>query len=282
MELKKLTVGMVTYDDFDGVYFTIQAMRLYHPEVIDKIEFIIIDNNPDGPHAKAINSLVGWNRNTIRYVPFSEYKSTSIRSKIFELANTEYVLCVDCHVLLVPGALAKLIDFFETKKDNGNLLQGPMLYDDLKGFATHFDLVWRAQMWGIWAQDERGNDINGEPFPIPAQGLGAFACRKDSWLGFNPRFRGFGGEEGYIHEKYRQAGKQAMCLPFFRWVHRFGRPNGIKYPLTLEHKLRNYFIGFLELGKDITPIYEHFKEFVPVEKIDSILETAKTTPQTTH
>ena len=282
MELKKLTVGMVTYDDFDGVYFTIQAMRLYHPEVVDKIEFIVIDNNPNGPHAEAINSLVGWNRNTIRYVPFSEYKSTSIRSKIFELANTEYVLCIDCHVLLVPGALAKLIDFFEAKKDNGNLLQGPMLYDDLKGFATHFDLVWRSQMWGIWAHDERGNDINGEPFPIPAQGLGAFACRKDSWLGFNPRFRGFGGEEGYIHEKYRQSGKQAMCLPFFRWVHRFGRPNGVKYPLTLEHKLRNYFIGFLELGKDITPIYEHFKEFVPIEKIDSILETAKITPQTTH
>ena len=26
----KLTVGMTTYDDYDGVYFTLQALRLYH------------------------------------------------------------------------------------------------------------------------------------------------------------------------------------------------------------------------------------------------------------
>jgi hypothetical protein len=49
---------------------------------------------------------------------------------------------------------------------------------------------------------------------IPAQGMGVFACRKNNWLGFNPKFRGFGGEEGYIHEKYRKNGKQVICLPF--------------------------------------------------------------------
>jgi len=168
-----------------------------------------------------------------------------------------------------------LIDFFEAGKDEGNLLQGPMLYDDLKGYATHFDLVWREQMWGIWGTDERGGHVNNEPFEIPAQGLGLFACRKDSWLGFNPFFRGFGGEEGYIHEKYRKAGKKTLCLPFLQWMHRFGRPNGIKYPITLDNKVRNYFIGHLELGMNVSPIIEHFKPYTPMENLVKLYDEAK-------
>ena len=87
-------------------------------------------------------------------------------------------------------------------------------------------------------------------------------------------FRGFGGEEGYIHEKYRQAGHRTLCLPFLRWVHRFGRPNGVKYPLTIENKIRNYFLGHLELNLDINPIINHFKEYVPEEKLNGICERA--------
>src|SRR5689334_17254283 len=42
-ETKKLTVGMATYDDYDGVYFTLQAIRLYHPEILADVEFVIIN-----------------------------------------------------------------------------------------------------------------------------------------------------------------------------------------------------------------------------------------------
>jgi hypothetical protein len=93
-------------------------------------------------------------------------------------------------------------------------------------------------MWGIWATDPRGKDPEGDPFEIPMQGLGVFSCRKGAWPGFNPMFRGFGGEEGYIHEKFRQAGGRCLCLPWLRWTHRFGRPAGIGYSLTVEEKLR--------------------------------------------
>ena len=34
---------MPTYDDYDGVYFSIQAIRLYNPEIIDDIEFARFD-----------------------------------------------------------------------------------------------------------------------------------------------------------------------------------------------------------------------------------------------
>ena len=159
----------------------------------------------------------------------------------------------------------KLIDFYDRDPDTKNLHQGPLVYDDLGNISTHFDPVWRGQMYGIWATDDRGRDKNAEPFEIEMTGCGIFSCRKDAWVGFNERFHGFGGEEGYIHEKFRQAGYKALCLPFLRWVHRFGRPDGVKYPLTLENKLRNYFLGHLELGLDTDPIVEHFKKWTPEE-----------------
>jgi len=259
-----LTIGMATFDDFHGVYFSIQALRMYHPEVMDDTEILIIDNNPEGAHGKQIKNFSGWAPN-VRYIPESEWVSTAVRNKIFEEARGECVVSMDCHVLFEQGSLKKLIDFYKENPDTKNFHQGPLVYDNLTGYSTHFDPVWREQMYGIWANDKRGNDPNAEPFEIPMQGLGIFSCRKDAWLGFNPLFRGFGGEEGYIHEKFRQAGHKALCLPFLRWVHRFGRPDGVKYPLTLENKLRNYFLGHLELGLDTDPIVEHFKKWTPEE-----------------
>lgn len=270
----KLTVGMATFDDFDGVYFSIQALRMYHPEIVNDIEILVIDNNPDGPHGHEIRNLIGHIKNA-RYVPFKEYQSTIVRNKIFEFASSPFVISIDCHVLFVPGSLKRLIDYYEQNPDTKNLYQGPLLYDDLKSISSHFDPVWRGQMFGIWATDERAKNPDSEPFEIPMQGLGVFSAKKENWLGFNSLFRGFGGEEGYIHEKYRQAGHKTLCLPFLRWVHRFGRPNGVKYPLTVENKIKNYFIGHLELKLDTAPIFNHFKEFVPEEILNSFFLKAK-------
>ena len=101
-----------------------------------------------------------------------------------------------------------------------------------------------------------------EPFDIPMQGLGSFACRRAAWPGFNPRFSGFGGEEGYIHEKFRQAGQRTLCLPFFRWMHRFMRPMGTRYSVKWEDRIRNYAIGYAELGWDDSDLKAHFAELL--------------------
>ena len=37
-----LTIGMATYNDFDGVYFTLQALRLYHD--LEDVELLVVDN----------------------------------------------------------------------------------------------------------------------------------------------------------------------------------------------------------------------------------------------
>lgn len=271
----KLTVGTVVYDDYDGLYFSLQALRMYHPVVLQHLEFVIVDNNPTSEHGKAVSRLMAWIKQPVQYVPFSEYKSTAVRNIIFQRAKTDYVICLDCHVLFVQGALMKLLEYFRGGHDQGNLLQGPLLYDDLQNVATHFTPVWRESMYGIWATDERGRLPGAEPFEIPMQGLGVFACRRDAWLGFNQNFRGFGGEEGYIHEKYRRAGKKTVCLPFLRWLHRFGRPGGVPYPLRIDDRIRNYYIGRLELGMNVDEVTEHFSKQMKVEDLTRLLGEAR-------
>jgi hypothetical protein len=317
MSQRKLTIGMCCYDDLEGVVWTVQMIRLNHPEVLDEIEFLILDNNPDSPHGKALAQFVKWIAEPIHCVPITEAGGTALRTRIFDMAETPYVLCVDCHVALAPGALRQLIDGLDAGRDEGNLLQGPMLADNMNIMATHMAHVWRDGMLGIWAvawrcecgavfqtakREEDGRNwlgfqtmslphtalstctlcdapfpvlrweghekhleaagfspaASGGPFEIPAHGLGLFACRKDAWLGFNPRFQHFGGEECYIHEKFRQAGRTTICLPFLKWWHRFWRIGGAPYPAFDESRIMNYLIGHHELGLEQQPVVDHF------------------------
>lgn len=253
-----MTIGMAHHSDLDGVFFTISSLRLCEPEVMDRVEFLVIDNSPDSPHGKSVREFLAWVPNA-RYVASPETVGTAApRDRIFREAKGDAVLALDCHVLLRYGSLKRLLDYYDANPETKDLLSGPMLYDNHEEMATHFSDEWRGEMWGTWGTDPRGLDVDGVPFEIGAMGLGLFSCRKDAWLGFNPDFRGFGGEEWYIHEKFRRAGAKCLCLPWLRWVHRFSRPNGVKYPLTRWHKVRNYVIGHRELGRDLSPIYDHF------------------------
>jgi len=164
-------------------------------------------------------------------------QSTAIKTRVFEEANSEWVLCVDCHIQLVPGALAKLLEFIDAHPDCTDLLQGPLLDDSLQQVSTHWEPRWHEGMLGVWATNPRGIDPGHRPLTSHAS-MGVFGCRKDAWLGFNPRFRGHGGEEGYVHHKFRAAGRRTLCLPFLRWTHRFERPNGVPYPITYDDRLR--------------------------------------------
>lgn len=256
-----LTIGMATADDYDGVYFSIQALRLYHPDAIARCEFLILDNNPDGPCGEALRSLCDQVP-ACRYLPVTDQRGTAVRDRIFRAARTEYVLCLDCHVMLVPGALDRLLAYFEAHPDTRDLIQGPLLFDGLTSTASQFREEWRAGMYGVWDHDPSPPLADAEPFEIRLQGLGLFASRRDAWPGFNPDFRGFGGEEGYIHEKYRQRGHRTLCLPGLQWLHRFGRPRGVSYRIQWEDRIRNYLVGWRELGLDTTPVRDHFAAHV--------------------
>lgn len=253
----QLTIGMACYNDFPGVWATVQALRLCHGDVMAECELLVVDNCPTSTDGQRTAQLVTSCPNG-RYIPLPEpVGTTPPRNMVFAAARGHAVLCMDCHVLFEPGALRKLLNWYAANPDTPDLVSGPMLYDDLRHVSTHFDDVWRGEMWGTWGTDERGKDPTGEPFEIFAQGLGSFSCRRDAWLGFNSLFRGFGGEECYVHTKYRQAGARCLCLPFLRWTHRFGcgRP---AYPLTRWNKIRNYVLGHLELGLPLDRVHEHF------------------------
>lgn len=271
---KALTIGMATYDDYDGVYFSLQAMRLYQPDVIEDVEFIVIDNHPNGPCAEALKSIETDIPN-YRYIPMNAHSGTAVRDFVFAEARGDNVLCMDCHVLLAPRAVGRLLRYFQDNPDTQDLLQGPMVSDNLVAIATHFDPVWRKGMFGVWGTDARGEDPDAPPFEIPMQGLGVFACRAAVWPGFNTNFRGFGGEEGYIHEKFRQRGGRTLCLPFLRWVHRFKRPMGVPYPNSWDDRVRNYLIGHRELGLSTQELEDHYIELLGESPAVALLKRIK-------
>jgi Glycosyl transferase family 2/Glycosyltransferase family 25 (LPS biosynthesis protein) len=269
-----LTIGMATYDDYDGVYFTVQAIRLFHPEITADSEIIVVDNHPSGPCAADLKALENWVAG-YRYIPLDRVQGTAVRDVVFREAKADFVLCVDCHVMFAPGSLRQLLDYFQAHPDTCDLLQGPLVYDDLSSYSTHMDLTWSTGMYGVWGSDPRAADPAAPPFEIEMQGLGAFACRKAAWLGLNPRLRGFGGEEGYLQEKFRRAGGRTLCMPFLRWIHRFGRPMGVPYQNTWEDRIRNYMIIADELGRDPTPALDHFRTHLGRDNAERIISAVR-------
>lgn len=77
-----LTIGMATYDDYDGVYFSVQAIRIYHPEITAQTEILVIDNHPEGPCAAALKQLE-THVEGYRYVPYTSHRGTAVRDLLF-------------------------------------------------------------------------------------------------------------------------------------------------------------------------------------------------------
>lgn len=155
---KLLTIGMAAYGDFPGVYMTIQALKLY--QNTRDCQLVVIDNDPSnepGSDSVAIRNLVmGMSEpmfHNPKYVPFSDHAGTTTpRQLIFDHADGECVLVMDSHVMLLPGALTSLRDHFADNQESKDIVCGPLLNDRLFILGTHFNYIWRAEMWGRWGQ----------------------------------------------------------------------------------------------------------------------------------
>jgi glycosyltransferase involved in cell wall biosynthesis len=216
------------------------------------VEILVVDNKGD-------NNLRDWIKYWLDGVRYERYTiscgTTQPRQHVFDAAKGDYVMCIDSHVLLGRNVVSDMIRWIDNNPKCDDLLHGPMMYDNGKTYVTRMDPAWRDSMFGTW-EDPPRTELPDEPFEIPMMGLGLFCARRESWLGFNPAFRGFGGEEGYIHQKYRNHGRRVMCLPFLKWYHFFGLGTG--YQVSLVDRVRNYMIGFWEVGLDTAPVIEHF------------------------
>ena len=116
----QMTIGMAVYDDFDGVYFTIQSIRLHHD--LQDVEFIVVDNNPASPAGRTTGDFVrGWVPRG-RYIPMPEPKGTTqTRQRVYDEAAGEAVVVMDPHVLLTPGVLGRLVQFYRKNPETLDL-----------------------------------------------------------------------------------------------------------------------------------------------------------------
>lgn len=246
-----LTIGMPSYNNPTEVWFTLSALKMYHD--LEDVELLLVDNSGN-PNIRKICLNIG-----VRYEKFIERRGASpAKNEVFSRAEGEFVLCIDSHVLLWPGSVEKLLEWVKENPEEGrNLIQGPMAYDSQKRFSWNWKDFWRGNMWGIWD--------SSHPFPpeeileVEMMACGLLGCRKDSWLGFHPLCRGFGGEGGVIHEKYRRAGRKTLVLPFLIWSHNFHRKESPS-PVMKEDIIANYLLGFEEIDLDPKPIYDCFGE----------------------
>lgn len=270
-----LTIGMACRNDEQGVFFTIMALRMYH-QLDPGDEILVVDNDPDSEFGKTTRKIVEKHPQA-RYVPYGKAKGTTAKGGVFEHAFNEHVLVMDCHVMLTPGSIARLREYYASNPQCPDLIQGVALHDSLRVLGTHWEPKWRGGMFGTWATDPRAYHVQAfsEPFEVPMQAMGLFSCTRSAWPGFHKDFRGYVPEEWYFSEKFRRAGGRVLCHPSIRWAHRWHRVNKPKFAFA-EDKVWNYLVGYLELGLDTTQVLDYFGEFHPPRsRWERLLEKAE-------
>ena len=89
-----------------GVYFTYQSLRLNNMDIWDDLDFVIIDNNPESAEGNATRQFCDGTRG-IRYIPYTDRRSTSVRNEIFTNSEAEFCMSIDPHVLFEPDTIKK-------------------------------------------------------------------------------------------------------------------------------------------------------------------------------
>lgn len=88
----------MTHGDLDGARHTIQAIRLYHPEVADLASFVVVDSAVAG--------------------------AQTAHDRVARESDAEIVCCVDSHVLVEPGGLASMLRWFDEHPDCQDRIRG--------------------------------------------------------------------------------------------------------------------------------------------------------------
>lgn len=268
----KFTISMACYDDFDGVYFTVQALRAYHD--MTEVDLLVLDNHPDSAHGERLRSFAA--RVGMKYVPVTDRVSSWVKYDAILHATGDVVIGLDSHVLLMPGALEALKTWWHAQPIGcRDLLTGPVIYDELQAGSSHLLPEWNKHDFGVWSPVTARS--NGLPFEVPMQGMGFWSVWRTSWPGVPRGMAGFGAEEWCMAERIRQHGGCVMSHPAVQWGHRFGWPKGT-YPLSMEDKVRNYYRGWLSLYKTmdhprLREMTAHWRTQMPDEKLQSILST---------
>ena len=276
--MKKLSVVTTVVDDFAGCAFTCVNIANQLGQRVREVDFVVVDNRPGSGESRDVRKLCEHQLTGGHYISFGPRTGTfAAKQAGLQAADTEFVLVLDSHVLLQDGAILRLLDFCrDIGSDNHDLFHGPLCNSAWKIYATHMNPLVSSQnfgRWGTYRDDTQQRRVidNCNYYQVPANGMGLFFCRRDSWPGFHPALRGFGSEEGYIHAKYRLLGRSCWNIPYLKWWHLFrDESRNIKYSLSNEDKYRNFLISWSETGLPLDIIHQAFG-FIPEEKRRSLL-----------
>lgn len=269
----KFTISMACYDDFDGVYFTVQALRAYHD--LTGMDLLVLDNHPDSAHGERLRSFAP--RAGIKLVAVTDRASSWVKYDAIQHATGDVVVGMDSHVLLLPGALQSLRAWWQAHEGARDLLTGPIVYDELDRCSTHLEPRWQGHDFGVWSPVIPFPA--GDAFEVPMQGMGFWSVWRAHWpcASLAARMRGFGAEEWTVAESIRQHGGRVMSHPALLWTHRFGWPKRT-FPLTTEDKVRNYFRGWLSLYHTLDhprmqEMIAHWETKMPAEKLQTLIRS---------
>ncbi|ODA28082.1 glycosyltransferase [Planctopirus hydrillae] len=252
-----LTIGIPTCDDQRALWFTLIDLQRTRRDLglTDQVEILVISQSAKETHIKAEREHVAEIQNA-RYLHLPEPQGAGpAKQAVFDHATGNAVCCIDSHVILDTGVLARLVAFAATIDDGlyfGPNLRRRLINADGKPaiVGTHYLPRYGGNgNWGDWATHPSADNPHAAPFEINSCGTGCFVAKRETFLGFHAGVRGHGGIEPYIPQKYRQAGRSVKCLPWLRWIHLYGYSDGSPYKgFAWSVKARNDLLGFAELG----------------------------------
>lgn len=282
MNDRKLTIGIYVYDDYDGVRYLIDSIRINNPEILSNIEFVIIDNCPDTTNSNALMEFLTTSVKNVafNYVAYGRYPNHAYRFEAIELAKTPYVLVTESKTQFTPGSLKSLIDFFDSGMDEGRIITGPRIKDDFSDVMTHFKYEWNGEFYGVAEKDPRV-DSQVEPFEIEGILPGVFAIRKADWRKISRA--AFASNGAYAEDvvlsmrKFLTLGKRPLCLPTFKWTCRMIKTNGKNIPDSVLNRFHNYATAFLQLGLNdkLIELKTQYAEKITNERMDEIISKCK-------
>jgi len=239
---KKLTIGMASVDDAMRVRWVVRSLLMFHAEVMADTEIIIVDNGSDAEQRKHLDHISGQNPGVVRVVECTQRGTFPPKAAVFDHAAGEIVIVIDSHVLIEPGALFRLIQWFADNLDFDGLATAKLLSDGGEVMATGMKPTW-GNAFGQWSIEP--NPSNLAAIPVEMCGAWFFACRRSAWpSGKIPQgLRGYGGDE-WIGRLFKSLGREVVCLRDVSGWHDFWNRGAAYCPpeITEQHRadrLRN-------------------------------------------
>ncbi|WP_437996011.1 sulfotransferase [Sorangium sp. So ce185] len=246
-----LTIVIPVRNEASNLWFTLQGLGF---QDLDGVEIVVANNG--GEQLADVEKVTKRFGAPARHILADAVASVNFpRSAGAAAAEGEWLLFLDAHVLLSPGALTCLRDRVrEGLYPPLSLVHIPLLHESRTGAMGHYRLTLEEDFWGKWGPPVRETDF---PYRIAATGNYAMLTRRQDFeaaRGFNPRFAGYGGDEIYIQLKYWRLGGEVLLEPLVRGAHYSG-PRG--YRNNGDEIVRNIGLaGRVVVGPDFLQRFE--------------------------